>query len=160
MTIRTAAMLFAAILILPLPGSGEAEGAAPNTLAAGATASIRIQHWTIAKDPLPNESLPSIPDSSWKPFLASDDYATGNWIIRSDVRIDPGVQSDTLLGLFPQAYITAYELYWDGVLIGRNGILGTDRTTEKAGTYRYYAPIPSELTKPGIPRSCSTPHSR
>ncbi|HUR56354.1 MAG TPA: histidine kinase [Opitutaceae bacterium] len=42
-----------------------------------------------------------------------------------------------------------FELYWDGRLLERNGIVGRDAATEKAGTLNRLVRIPPELLGPG-----------
>lgn len=43
----------------------------------------------------------------------------------------------------------AFEVYWDGTLIGRNGQIGTARHKEIPGTETSYFMIPDSLAKPG-----------
>ena len=43
----------------------------------------------------------------------------------------------------------AFEVYWDGVKVLQNGIVGTSKETEKVGHVMVGATIPRELLKPG-----------
>nr|WP_243435829.1 histidine kinase [Acanthopleuribacter pedis] len=43
----------------------------------------------------------------------------------------------------------AYEVYWDGVLIARNGLPGNDRRGEQPGRLRYTFVVPPHLLTPG-----------
>ena len=45
--------------------------------------------------------------------------------------------------------VFAYEFYWDGRRLGRNGVVGTSRATEVVGPLDNYIMIPEELRGPG-----------
>src|SRR5690606_6554178 len=45
--------------------------------------------------------------------------------------------------------LAASHIYWDGVLVGKNGQVGTDQASETPGEIDYALPIPAELTSAG-----------
>jgi sensor histidine kinase YesM len=114
--------------------------------------SIRLTHWEIAKDTAPKDSLKNIPDSLWKVFPAptgNENYTEGNWLLKTDIVIKEPVSSETVWGLFPIYFFSAYEIYWDGVIIARNGIIGTNKITETPGTYNFETPLNPNLVSLG-----------
>ena len=60
-------------------------------------------------------------------------------------RDEPGSPINSLF----VAAVYAYELYWDGRLIGRSGVVGATRETEVVGPIDNLMPIPDELLGPG-----------
>lgn len=114
--------------------------------------SIQLSHWQIAKDPAPKEIL-NYPDSaSWEPLVPSLEnkkYTKGNWFIRTEIIIKDTLNKETVLGLFPIYFFTAYEIYWDGIKIAQNGIIGINKDDEKAGTYNFNLPLPQRLVVTG-----------
>ncbi|MCU0365398.1 MAG: hypothetical protein MUE93_06995, partial [Ignavibacteriaceae bacterium] len=97
--------------------------------------SIHLDHWQIVKDTQPNNSLSFIPDSLWrafKPTLDDNRYTEGNWLIRTSIVIQDSLNDKEVLGLFPINFLTAYEIYWDSIMIAENGEIGTNKTEEKA----------------------------
>ncbi len=47
------------------------------------------------------------------------------------------------------AAVAAYEIYWDGRLLGRNGVVGPDRASEVPGPVDRIFPVPDSLATPG-----------
>jgi len=79
-------------------------------------------------------SLPSHQDHDWLPVSGGLPDVQTNYWIRSHVSIDQITKSDpvSLMGIFTTV-TGSYELYWDGVLIGKSGRVGVDATSEIAG---------------------------
>nr|MCU0333089.1 hypothetical protein [Ignavibacteriaceae bacterium] len=114
--------------------------------------SIHLDHWQIVKDTEPNNSLSFIPDSLWqafKPTLDDNRYTEGNWLIRTSIVIQDSLNDKEVLGLFPINFLTAYEIYWDSIMIAENGEIGTNKTEEKAGSYNFNLALPNNLLTPG-----------
>ena len=102
--------------------------------------SIHLDYWQITKDTDPKLSLPNFPDSLWQSFqptLDDERYTEGNWLIRTNIVIKDTLTSKEVLGLFPLNFVTAYEIYWDGIKIAQNGKIGMNKDVEKAGAYNF-----------------------
>ncbi len=124
----------------------------PSNIISSLSKSIHLGYWRIAKDTEPNNSLPTIPDTSWhlfEPSLEDEIHTVGNWLIKTNIVIKDSLSGKEILGLFPLNFVTAYEIYWDGIKIAQNGIIGINKTNEKAGAYNFYLPLPSDLIKQG-----------
>ncbi len=114
--------------------------------------SIHLDHWQIVKDTSPKLPLSTIPDSLWQlfePSLDDERYATGNWFIKTHIIIKDSLSSKEVLGLFPLNLVTAYEIYWDGIKIAQNGIIGINKTDEKAGSFNFNLVLPPNLLTRG-----------
>jgi len=110
--------------------------------------SILLKNWHIAKDTAPKGTLQNSPDFLWQsvgPFLANDKYSEGNWLIRTEIIIKDSLSKETVWGLFPISFITAYEIYWDGIKIAQNGNLGINNVDEKAGLFKFDLHLPPHL---------------
>ncbi|MFT4924708.1 MAG: hypothetical protein ACI8WB_000792 [Phenylobacterium sp.] len=86
-------------------------------------------------------------DQHWHTLHAGFPELTSNFWLRFHVRVDPQA-TQTLMGIRSSA-VASYELYWDGVLIGRSGVVGQNRDTEVAGPLDLASPIPVTLYTPG-----------
>ena len=114
--------------------------------------SVYLRHWEIVKDTSPKETLQNIPDSLWKLltlFSEFERYSEGNWLIRTNIEVKDSVNQETVWGLFPINFITSYEIYWDGMKIAQNGIIGIDKSNEKAGLYNFNLLMPPHLVTKG-----------
>ncbi|MDB6093251.1 MAG: hypothetical protein JWM32_813 [Verrucomicrobia bacterium] len=61
----------------------------------------------------------------------------------------PADEDDNPINSVFLAAVFAYEFYWDGRLIGRSGVVGTDRASEVPGPLDNLMRIPDELLGPG-----------
>ena len=61
----------------------------------------------------------------------------------------PSDEPDSPINCVFISAVFAYEFYWDGRLLGRNGVVGTSRATEVVGPLDNYIMIPEELRGPG-----------
>ena len=114
--------------------------------------SIYLDYWQIVKDTDPKLPLRNFPDSSWQSFqptLDDDRLTEGNWIIRTKIVINDSVSNKVILGLFPFNFVTAYEIYWDGINIAQNGKIGINKTDEKAGAYNFSLALSPNLVTRG-----------
>ncbi|MDP3150793.1 MAG: histidine kinase [Ignavibacteria bacterium] len=140
------------LIFLSVAGITSAFTEAQDNIISSLSKTIQLRHWQIAKDIAPKYPLLTLPDSSWLWFghsLATDKYAEGNWLLKTNIVIDDSVSNKVILGLFPINFITAYEIYWDGIKIGQNGIIGINKTDEKAGTFNYNLPLPQQPVTKG-----------
>jgi sensor histidine kinase YesM len=114
--------------------------------------SIYLDYWQIIKDTDPKLPIPNFPDSLWQlfqPALDDDRYTEGNWLIRTKIVIKDSVSNKIIFGIFPLNFVTAYEIYWDGIKIGQNGITGINKTDEKAGAYNFNIALSPNLVTRG-----------
>lgn len=110
--------------------------------------SISLQNWQIIKDSESMKPLPNFPDSLWQAFDSKVDenlYSEGNWIVKTNIFITDSISNETLCGLFPTNFVTAYEIYWDGIKIGQNGVIGINKTDERSGTFNYNLGLSPDL---------------
>jgi sensor histidine kinase YesM len=124
----------------------------PPNIISSLNKSIYLDHWQIVKDTDPKLSLSTIPDSLWQlfaPTFDDDRYTEGNWLIRTKIVIKDSVSNNVILGLFPLNFVTAYEIYWDGIKIAENGKIGNDKTEDIAGSYNFSFAFPSNLVTRG-----------
>lgn len=124
----------------------------PSNIISSLNKSIYLDHWQITKDTKPKNSLPTLPDSLWQlfaPTFDDDRYTEGNWLIRTKIVIKDSVSNNVILGLFPLNFVTAYEIYWDGIKIAENGKIGNDKTEDIAGSYNFSFAFPSNLVTRG-----------
>ncbi len=116
------------------------------------TQAIYLNDWQITKDGDPKNDIPDYPDSSWTritPSLDLDSYKSGNWVIRTSFTVKDSLRENAVFGMFIFNIITAYEIYWDKVIIAKNGQLGNNYKNEIAGINRYNIIIPHNLMIPG-----------
>jgi hypothetical protein len=114
--------------------------------------SIRLRNWQIAKDLAPKNTFHNPSDSLWLPFSSAVDiskYEEGNWIIRTEIIIDDSVDKEITWGLFFTYITTAYEVYWDGLKVAQNGIIGINNADENAGKYEFHIMLPASLVSTG-----------
>lgn len=129
----------------------EAGGNSPNIINSS-TSFIYLKQWQITKDTSPTKPLPNYPDSQWKRVdLLSDEsqYSEANWILKTTIFVGDSLSEKDVFGLFPFAFITAYEIYWDGEIIAQNGVRGLNKEEEKAGLFTFNVVLPHRIITPG-----------
>lgn len=140
-------ILLLALISLPSTAAGQQDNYISQS-----TTSIDLKYWHIAKDIAPQQYLQSPPDSLWETFGKTTDYSmydTGNWLLRTTIRISDSLNGQSVLGLFPKYIVTAFEVYWDGRKIAQNGIIGINSTDEQPGLYNYPLLLSNEALTPG-----------
>jgi len=140
------------IIFLPIVGIDSSAAEAPHNIISSLNKSIQLRHWQIAKDTAPKYHLQTPHDSSWRlldPSLDIDKYTKGNWLLKTNIVIDDSVINKTIFGLFPINFVTAYEIYWDGIKIAQNGIIGINKDDEKAGRFNFNLPLSQQLVTKG-----------
>ncbi len=123
----------------------------PHNIISSLNKSFYLDYWQIVKDTDPKHPLRNYPESSWQlfqPTLDDDGYTEGNWLIRTKIVVKDSASNKVILGLFPFNFVTSYEIYWDGIKIAQNGIIGINKTDEKAGAYNFnHALSPNFVTR-------------
>ena len=91
-------------------------------------------------------AAPDVDDTDWerRSLLDTPDTTAVLWG-RFDLQLDGTLEAPGLL----VAAAAAREVYWDGVLLGRTGRVGTDRESEVAGPLEAVFSIPDSLATPG-----------
>ncbi len=72
----------------------------------------------------------------------------GRFWVRASIHFDKSIQADNQLGLFVVS-IGSFELFLDGVLIGKSGQIGQNIDDEIPGKTISYFPLPDSLAKAG-----------
>lgn len=100
----------------------------------------------------PQWSRPDFDDRSWStgnpegpPRLPT---RSGPFWIRVRLELLPGPMGKPRDGMVV-SIVAAYDLYWDGRLIARNGVVGRDRETEIPGVLDNIIELPESLRGPG-----------
>lgn len=94
-------------------------------------------------------SQPEHDDSGWErlPTQEADSQGRIVWI-RARFTADPKHVDDRPLAVHVGA-LAAYELYWNGRLIGRSGTPGASPSAERQGGIEGHFAIPADLVRPG-----------
>ncbi|MBI2418318.1 MAG: histidine kinase [Ignavibacteriales bacterium] len=140
-------ILLIVLISLPSAAAGQQDNYITHS-----TTSISLRYWQISKDYSPQQYLQCPPDSSWETFGHAKDYSkydSGNWLLRTTIRIGDSLNRQSVLGLFPKYIVTAYDIYWDGRKIAQNGVIGINSTDEQSGLYNYHLLLTHELLTPG-----------
>lgn len=93
-----------------------------------------------------------IPEESWIPLAqyAGEGHSnTGIWWLKAEIVLDNLTRKD-VLALYPRSYISPYEIFWDGQLIGSNGKAAESAEDEKTGKIFYITHIPDSLSAQGL----------
>jgi len=93
----------------------------------------------------------SAPKDGWMSlaeYVGSTHSNLGIWWLKTEIILEDR-PPDLLLGFYSRGFISAYEIYWDGRRIGRNGRLGSSKDSEKAGTLSSITHLPDDLALPG-----------
>ena len=97
----------------------------------------------------PSYAAADLDETTWRnPFPHASPDSLGIWWLRSKMEIPSEVSEHRSLGL-AVLILGSFELYWDGELIGRNGVVGLDETTEVPGTYRSFFALPDSMQGAG-----------
>lgn len=92
----------------------------------------------------------SVTDPGWQAYRGFDPVLAGaQYWLRGEVRLPERDHLLQPLSLRISA-TAAYEVWWDGRLIGRSGSVGADRGSEVPGLLDNAFPIPAELATAGL----------
>lgn len=113
------------------------------------TASKDIRQGTVRFGDDPRWADPAYDDSTWPTewLYPAPDSLGIHWM-RARITMDSTRAPFQPYGL-KLSMLAAAEVYWDGVLIGRNGRVGPTRAQEEPGTIRAVFPVPDSLYTPG-----------
>jgi hypothetical protein len=148
----TLLILFACLLPLPSPAADPE----PYSFDLSAREILPMWSWQIRPGDQAEWATRPGAGSAWQTIRFDkyvSDYAAGEangrfWLQASlDLR---GAKDDSdALALFFTHLPSAFELFWDGVPVWRNGRVGTDRRSERLGELRGIIPLPYGLVTPG-----------
>jgi len=68
---------------------------------------------------------------------------------RTEVFLPEPMDSLSQLALYQRAAVAASDIYWDGELVGRNGVVGSSVDSERPGHATMLLPLPFALSQPG-----------
>ncbi|MGM0443852.1 MAG: sensor histidine kinase, partial [Fibrobacterota bacterium] len=90
-------------------------------------------------------------DSRWEKKITSNLFtkASHTWY-RRNISISENIAPTQNISLYIPILLSAYEVYWDGQLVGRSGRISTHEDTFQAGRLSQYHIIPDSLVRPGI----------
>lgn len=116
---------------------------------------INLVCWKMSLGDSSQWSIADYNDSGWIVESGSGLWVDGGrpgkgvrWYRKSIFLPEP-IDSLSLLALYQIAIVSAYEVYWDGKLIARNGVVGSSEESEKTGCSGFIFPIPPDLTNVG-----------
>ncbi|MFH1197150.1 MAG: histidine kinase [bacterium] len=113
--------------------------------------SVYLTYWDYLPDSnFTTENILSSAEN-WQKISLSllENYPDGTHWLKKDINISDQYKIDDNLALSFFNFPVAYEIYWDGILLNSNGILGRDKQSEVAGKVRYDLKIPFNLITPG-----------
>ncbi|KAB2923741.1 MAG: hypothetical protein F9K22_08245 [Bacteroidetes bacterium] len=122
----------------------------PDTVDAAADRLTELRHWSVTRDTAPHSPLVAVHDTLRLPLteaVQSDTLNKGNWLVATDIVLDRTPEAPW--ALFLSNITTAYDVYWDGVRIGRNGLIGTGESSETPGLLHVRTLIPAHLLTAG-----------
>jgi sensor histidine kinase YesM len=92
-----------------------------------------------------------IDDSSWENVrLKKKRISHGQFWLRTSILLKGDRGENEGLGLCIYDLPTALEAYWDGELIGGNGVVGSGRENETPGNVRFSMRLDPEAAEPGL----------
>ena len=128
-------IFFQAVVCLEITAADQS-----SNIITSSTSYFYLKDWQIVNDVYSKNSLPIIPDSLWQLFEPTLDdvrYTGGSWLLRTHIEITDSSSRKEVFGVFPMNFVTAYEIYWDGIKIGRTGVIGNNKASEKSGDFNY-----------------------
>jgi len=117
-----------------------------SSVPANAANNVSIEHNLFKIGDNMNWRLPSHDEHGWSAVKGGLPESQANYWIRSHIRVNQETNTSltSSMGVFTTV-AGSYELYWDGVFIGKSGIVGMDSTTEIPGPIYKISAIPKEL---------------
>ncbi len=119
-----------------------------------------LEYWKVKN--AADSSLPSpqpgalslagrFPDSSWTGLAEyQGNTLHGPWYVATFIAISDSAPPDRYFALLPDRIVSAFELYWDGILVASNGTVSSNLQGEKPGKYFSVIQIPRTLARRGI----------
>jgi len=121
-----------------------------SSVAANTVSSVSIEHNLFKIGDDMKWRLSSHHEKDWSAVKGGLPEFQANYWIRSHILINQEMISSSTdqMGMFTTV-AGSYELYWDGVFIGKSGIVGTDSASETPGPIYKISAIPKELFTKG-----------
>jgi len=114
--------------------------------------SSSIQHWFVETGDGSNLSIENLDLARWEPLADQREgqYRPGIQWYRADIQLEGTQNEFDILALSVSSLVSAYEVYWDGNLIGKGGVVAASLEEEVPGPIRQNARLKRSLTSPGI----------
>jgi hypothetical protein len=111
---------------------------------------INIHEWKMKGGDGQGWASPAFDDSGWETVEFHDVPESDSTIwLRSSIQLREGhLPEGRPLGIYVAA-ISSHELWWDGELIGRGGVVGPTPETEVPGPIEIHHAVPDRLAQPG-----------
>ncbi len=116
---------------------------------------IQCVNWRVASGDSIRWRLPDYNDAHWRLHpgfgLWVNEGVKGRDVrwYRKTIFFPEPLDSLATLALYQIATVSASEIYWDGILIARSGIVGKSREEEHTGASGQIFPVPKNLATPG-----------
>lgn len=94
-------------------------------------------------------SQPEFDDSDWETLAGAAEYQSDIRWYRKTVVLNGSQDDYDILAFYFNSIPSAFEVYWDGELLAKNGVVGNDTENETPGDYRKMIKLKRELTTPG-----------
>jgi hypothetical protein len=118
--------------------------------APGAARFFFLMNWKVRNGDDPAWALGTQDDAAWETAtLAGAWHRPGRYWLRKDLDLTVAPAEADPLTLFFYNLPSAFEVYWDGALLGRNGEVGPSRGRELAGATRFRLIVGDGFTRPG-----------
>lgn len=150
--IRWSSSVWLLMSILLLPAALRPQAETINRFSGNRGNPLSIRNWKVCDARSFPFRTAEIPEESWIPLAQ---YAgevhpnTGLWWLKAEIVLDNLTRKD-VLALYPRSYVSPYEIYWDGQLIGSNGEPAESGEDEKTGKIFYITHIPDSLSAQGL----------
>ena len=110
-----------------------------------------IRHWYQAVGNDSKFSIQNLHGVRWESLAgqSSVGYATKIQWYRADIQLAGTQDEFDILALTVTGLTSAYELYWDGILVGAGGVVGSSFEEEVSGPIRKIFRLKREQTGPG-----------
>ena len=115
---------------------------------AGASSLINARRFRVMRGDSTAWSRPDFDDSAW-PTVALEDVPGTGGILWLRTRIDlPGTTRKPVDVFF--SALASHEIWWDGELVGRGGVVGSTPAAEVPGPVQALYAVPDRLASPGM----------
>ena len=144
-------VLAMAILVSPSVLAQSSNPPSINTHNLSQENSSGIRHWSYQSEDGSSLTIQDLDSISWKNLAnqTSETYEPGLQWYRAEIKLE-GVQNDfDILALSVNGLVSAFELYWDGQLIGTGGTVANSFEDEVSGPVTKIVRLRRELTNPG-----------
>ena len=110
-----------------------------------------VRHWYYKTGDDPTWSVQQLNMAGWKSVADQHDgeYYPGIQWYRADIHLEGTQNEFDILAISVDGLVSAYELYWDGYLIGRGGVVANALEDEVSGPIKKIVRLKRELTNPG-----------